>query len=62
MTNHYDKVYGCLLAAAIGDAMGCPLETRTVSLIKRDFGNGDFVYDNMTPLPDSIAMICPGLM
>ena len=59
MTNHYDKVYGCLLAAAIGDAMGCPLETRTVSLIKRDFGNGDFVYDYMTPLPDSIAYDMP---
>ena len=55
----YDKILGCLVAAATGDAMGCPLETRPVELIKRDFGNGDFVYDYMETLPDSIAKDMP---
>ena len=39
MSSRYDKILGCLLAAAIGDAMGCPLETRTTELIRRDFGD-----------------------
>ena len=55
ITQRYNKIYGCILAAAIGDAMGCPLETRPVSLVKKHYGNGDFVYDYMEPLPDSLA-------
>lgn len=59
MDKRYDKILGCLVSAAIGDAMGCPLETRPVYLIKKDFGHGDFVYDYMTPLDDSIAKGMP---
>ncbi len=59
MAARYDKTLGCLLAAAIGDAMGAPLETRTVELIRRDFGGGDFVYDYKTPRPDSVAAGMP---
>lgn len=44
-----NKIYGSLLAAAVGDAMGSPLEARTTQQIKDDFGNGDFVYDYMSP-------------
>ena len=55
MDKRYYRILGCLVSAAIGDAMGCPLETRPVYLIKKDFGHGDFVYDYMTPLDDSIA-------
>ncbi|HOJ00144.1 MAG TPA: ADP-ribosylglycohydrolase family protein [Anaerolineaceae bacterium] len=55
MSNLYDKVFGCLLAAAIGDAMGSPLETRPVYLIKKHYGNGNFVYDYMKPLDDTLG-------
>ena len=55
----YDKTLGCLLAAAIGDAMGAPLETRTVELIRRDFGNGGYVYDYKEPREDSVAAGMP---
>lgn len=58
-TQRYNKIYGCILAAAIGDAMGCPLETRPVSLVKEHYGKGDFVYDYMEPLPDSLAHDLP---
>lgn len=59
MSNLYDKVYGCLLAAAIGDAMGSPLETRPVYLVKEDYGDGDFVYDYKKPLDDCLGHDLP---
>ena len=34
----YDKVLGSMVAAAIGDAMGTPLESRPIYLIKQDLG------------------------
>lgn len=59
MNKRYDKTLACLLAAAMGDAMGCPLETRTVELIKQDFGGGDFVYDYKETKMDSVAAGMP---
>lgn len=32
------KIKGCILGAAVGDAMGAPTETRTMEMIYRDFG------------------------
>lgn len=40
-----DKILGAFVGAAIGDAMGTPLESRPVYLIKETCGNGDFVRD-----------------
>ena len=40
-----DKVLGALLAAAIGDAMGAPLDSLPVYLIKQNCWGGDFVRD-----------------
>ena len=51
----YDRILGCLLGAAIGDSMGVPLETRTIDMVKRDYGDGGFVFDYKTPLSDSLA-------
>lgn len=59
MSKRYDKILGCLLAAAIGDAMGCPLETRTPELIRRDFGDGDFVYDYKETREDAVSAGMP---
>lgn len=55
MEKTYDKIYGCLLGAAIGDAMGSPPETRPVYLVREDCANGGWIDDYLTPLPDSIA-------
>lgn len=55
MTTKYDRIYGCLLAAAIGDAMGSPTETRPVPLVKEHIGKGDFVYDYAQQLPNNIG-------
>ncbi len=51
----YDKVLGALCAAACADAMGTPLESRPVYLIKQDLGNGGFVYDYLDAPKDSFA-------
>lgn len=59
MTDRYDKILGCLLGAAIGDAMGAPLETRPVYLVKEDFGNGNFIYDYMPTKEDAISAHMP---
>lgn len=47
MTN--DKILGCILGAATGDAMGAATETRTMNMIKRDFGGW---VKGMTAPPD----------
>ena len=44
MTKH-NRILGALTGAAIADAMGTPLESRPVYLIKEELGNGGFVYD-----------------
>ena len=41
----YEKILGAMIGAAIGDAMGAPLETRPPYLIKEELGNGEYVYD-----------------
>ena len=41
----YDRILGALTGAAIADAMGTPLESRPVYLIKEELGKGDFIYD-----------------
>lgn len=51
----YDKVLGAMVGAAIGDAMGTPLESRPIYLIKEDLGNGGFVYDYIDMPADSYA-------
>lgn len=51
----YDKVLGSMVAAAIGDAMGTPLESRPIYLIKQDLGQGGFVYDYCDMPKDSFA-------
>lgn len=53
MTQYFNKILGCLLGAAVGDAMGAPTETRTIDMIKKDFGG--FVTDLVTPLRGSYA-------
>ncbi|MHB1315007.1 MAG: ADP-ribosylglycohydrolase family protein [Christensenellales bacterium] len=53
MTEKYSKILGCLLGAAIGDAMGAPTETHTVPLVKERFGG--FVYDYKQPLPNTLS-------
>ena len=41
----YDRILGAMVGAAIGNAMGAPLETRPPYLIKKELGNGDYVRD-----------------
>ena len=41
----YDRILGSLAGAAIGNAMGAPLETCTPYLIKKELGNGELVRD-----------------
>lgn len=55
MDRIFDKIKGCLLGAAIGDAMGSPPETRPVYLVRQDYAAGGWIEDYLTPLPDSIA-------
>ncbi|MBC5581377.1 ADP-ribosylglycohydrolase family protein [Anaerofilum sp. BX8] len=50
-----DKVLGALLAAAIGDAMGAPLDSLPVYLIKRLCGGGEFVRDYTAPPEGALA-------
>lgn len=51
--NKIDKVLGCLVAAATGDAMGAPTELRTRRQIELKF-NG-YVNDFLTPPDDTFA-------
>lgn len=51
----YDKVLGAMVGAAIGDAMGTPLESRPIYLIKQDLGSGGFVFDYCDMPKDSYA-------
>lgn len=55
MSDRFDKTCGCLLAAAMGDALGSPCETRNTELIRRDLGGGDWVWDYVKPPIDSVA-------
>ena len=45
--NTLDKISGCILGAAVGDAMGAATETRTMEMIRRDFGG--WVRTILTP-------------
>lgn len=42
---YYDKILGSIVGAAVGNAMGAPLETRPPYLIKEELGKGEFVRD-----------------
>ena len=48
--NVTDKIIGCFLGAAVGDAMGAATETRTIEMIQRDFGG--YVKTIITPPKD----------
>lgn len=48
--NTLDKIIGCILGAAVGDAMGAATETRTMEMIQRDFGG--YVTTIVTPPKD----------
>lgn len=41
----YDRILGAMVGAAIGNAMGAPLETRPPYLIKEELGKGEYVRD-----------------
>jgi ADP-ribosylglycohydrolase len=48
-----DKIFGCLIGAAAGDAMGAATETRTREQIREKFGG--YVRDFIAPPPDTFA-------
>lgn len=48
-----DKVLGCLIGAAMGDAMGAATELRTIEQIKKDFGG--WVTDFIKPPADTFG-------
>lgn len=52
----YDKVFGSIFGAAVGDAMGAVTETRSAEMIKQDF-NG-YVEELITPPEDCFAHGC----
>ena len=57
----YDRILGSLVGAAIGNAMGAPLETRTLDLIKKELGHGELVRDYVDMPYDAINQnIRPG--
>lgn len=57
----YDKILGAMVGAAIGNAMGAPLETRPPYLIKEELGKGDFVRDYIEmPYDSPLQNILPG--
>lgn len=41
----YDRILGAIVGAAVGNAMGAPLETRPPYLIKEELGKGEFIHD-----------------
>ena len=49
----FDKIYGCLIGAAIGDAMGGPVEMLDYDEINEKFGkiNSFLYYENIEPNP-----------
>lgn len=53
-----DKILGALAAAAVGDAMGAPLNTRPIYLIRKDCADGGFVRGFVDPPAGAPA---PGL-
>lgn len=53
MTSRKTKILGSLLGAAVGDAMGAITETRTTTLIKKQFGG--LVTDFVDPPCDNLA-------
>lgn len=52
----YNKVLGCLLGAAVGDAMGAATETRNREQIREYFGG--YVREFLTPPDDTFAHGC----
>ena len=46
-----DKIYGSLLAAALGDAMGAATETRSIEQIKEKFGG---LVTEILPIPEDV--------
>ncbi|EDQ1305094.1 ADP-ribosylglycohydrolase family protein, partial [Salmonella enterica] len=48
-----NKVLGCLIGAAMGDAMGAATELRTIEQIKKDFGG--WVTDFIKPPADTFG-------
>ena len=59
MKNTFDKTLGAFLGCGIGDAMGAPTETRPTYLIKKDIGNGDYVFDYTDPLKTTLIAEYP---
>lgn len=55
--NILDKITGCFLGAAVGDAMGAATETRTMEMIKMDFGG--YVTKIMPPPDDCFCRGMP---
>lgn len=51
-----DKILGCLLGGAVGDAMGAATEVRTTSQIREQFGG--YVREFFTPPDDTFAHGC----
>ena len=51
--SRYDRVLGCLLGAAVGDAMGAATETMSTRQIEKRFGGR--VCDFQTPPDDVLA-------
>ncbi len=45
----YDKIFGSILGAAVGDAMGAVTETKTTALIRKKFGG---LVEDLLPPPD----------
>lgn len=58
MNAHQLKFRACLLAGAIGDALGAPVEFLSLGLIKKRFGpNGIEGYDRMATITDDTQMM-----
>ncbi|MDD3315799.1 MAG: ADP-ribosylglycohydrolase family protein [Syntrophaceticus sp.] len=51
--SRYDRVLGCLLGAAVGDAMGSATETMSTEQIEKTYGGR--VCDFQTPTDDALA-------
>ena len=62
MNVRYDKTLGAFLGSGMGDALGAPTETRPTALIKKDIGNGDYVFDYKVPLPTTLVAAYPPAM
>ena len=62
MNTRFDRTLGAFLGCGIGDAMGAPTETRPNYLIKKDIGNGDYVFDYTEPLKTTLIAECPSAL